>query len=176
MTHTTPEPANTGMQPDRIEEIDEAIAAVEREFGIMFNRVRQNIRQRAARIHPDLQPVGFNVISALVRDGPHQTGRLAEVLMADKSVISRTVKQLEELGLVSREQDPADGRAHFIVATDDGRDRFEAVIAAEKELLYERMRDWPASDVNRLADLLVKLNETFLSRATTPRGRPHSGE
>ena len=47
--------------------------------------------------------------------------------------MSRQLRALEELGLVAREPDPADGRALLVHLTDEGRARFRSVRDARRD-------------------------------------------
>ncbi|MBG6237204.1 DNA-binding MarR family transcriptional regulator [Mycetocola sp. CAN_C7] len=138
-----------------------AIGDVEHEFGLIFNRVRGLMRDRAEQVHPDLQPLGYKVLTTLVRSGRLHAGAIGELLMTDKSTISRTVKQLEELGLVVREADPADGRATYLAASEDGARRVEWIRADGMERWRSRLGEWETADLTRLAELLAKLNESI---------------
>jgi DNA-binding MarR family transcriptional regulator len=139
-------------------ETDEAIAAVEEQFTILFNRVSAGMRDRSARVHPDLQPVGFRLLSTLVRTGPVHAGALADLLSTDKSVVSRQIRILEDLGFVERRTDPSDRRASFLVATPPAIERVNEARAADQAQLYRSLRQWGATDVGRLAELLGRLN------------------
>ncbi len=143
-------------------EVDQAIASVEEQFTILFNRVSAGMRDRAARVHPDLQPVGFKLLSTLVRTGPVHAGALAGMLATDKSVVSRQVRILEDLGLIERKVDPSDRRASFLVATPPAIEKVNEARAADQAHLYRSLRQWGAHDVGRLADLLARLNESNL--------------
>ena len=146
---------------DAVPRVDHAIARVERQFGIIFEGVRASLREHALSIHPELQPFGYKVVGLLVSRGPLHASQMAELLATDKSLLSRTAKQLETLDLVSRQPDPNDGRATFLVATDEAVRRFDAVRKRDQQVLYQRMRGWDADEVLQLAALLEKLNDTF---------------
>jgi hypothetical protein len=49
--------------------VDEAIARVEEQLGVVFNRARLVWKQAAEQIHPDLQPAGYKVLYG-ARDQP----------------------------------------------------------------------------------------------------------
>ncbi|WP_233265340.1 MarR family winged helix-turn-helix transcriptional regulator [Leifsonia sp. AG29] len=138
---------------------DEAIAAVEEQFTRLFTQVSMSMRDRAARIHPDLQPGGFRLLSAIVRSGPTHAGALAAMLYTDKSVISRQVRMLEDMGFVERRTDPSDRRASFIAATPEAIEKVGEVRAADQAQLYRSLRQWGEADVRRLAELLARLND-----------------
>lgn len=138
--------------------IDQATVAVEEQFGIMFTRVRSSMRARAARVHPQLQPAGYKILTSLLRGGPTHAGALVEHLATDKSVVSRQLRLLEELGLVEREVDPADRRAQLLAATELARNQVAEIRRKDQGLFYSRLRAWPLDDVRMLAELLGRLN------------------
>ncbi|MFZ4893886.1 MarR family winged helix-turn-helix transcriptional regulator [Plantibacter sp. Mn2098] len=140
---------------------DEAISAVEEQFGLLVNRIRVAIRDRAERVSPGLQPAAYKLLTMAVRYGSVRAGSLAELLSSDKSSVSRMVHQLEGLGLLERQPDPDDGRASLIVATDEGRRRVNELRVDDQALLYRQMATWDRTDIERLAHLLAKLNDTI---------------
>jgi DNA-binding MarR family transcriptional regulator len=140
-------------------DLDTAVGALEHEFGVMFGKVRAQTRDRAARVHPELSPAGYNLLAMLVRSGPQHAGALAAAMDADKSIISRIVRQLADLGLVQRQADPADGRAAYVVATATAVERVEAVRSERRRQLRDVLAGWPASDVRQLTALLARLND-----------------
>nr|WP_231713174.1 MarR family transcriptional regulator [Arthrobacter sp. zg-Y769] len=91
--------------------------------------------------------------------GERQQGSVAEALQVDKALLSRTVSQLETLGLVVRRADPSDGRAQLLDLTAEGRVRFEGVHTAKQSPLRDRLRDWSPAELRNLSDLLHKLTE-----------------
>ena len=138
---------------------DQAIAEVEEQFTRLFNQVGTAMRDRASHIHPDLQPGGYKLLSTIVRSGPIHAGDLAAMLYTDKSVISRQVRILEEMGFVERQTDPTDRRASFLAATPEAIEKVNEVRAADQASLYRSLRRWGEEDVRRLAELLERLNE-----------------
>ncbi|WP_353829135.1 MarR family winged helix-turn-helix transcriptional regulator [Agromyces sp. SYSU T0242] len=134
--------------------VDEAIALVEEQFGVMFNRIRTVWKQSAEQVHPDLQPAGYKLLSAIVRLGPTNAHVLAEHLDMDKSVVSRQVRALEEIGLVTSRPDERDGRLRLLAATAEAEERIRAVREANQSRLRAALRDHPADDLRRFAELL----------------------
>lgn len=132
---------------------------VEAQLGILISRVRSQLRERAAFVHPDLQPAGYLILAALVRRGPSLGRDLVDELGMDKSSVSRQVTMLESLRLVERTADPADGRAYFLVASTTAHEAIARIRTHHQLALYERLRGWPAGDAEKLADLLTQLNE-----------------
>lgn len=138
---------------------DAAITAVEQQFAVMFTRVRSSQRDRAARVHPDLQPLAYTMIRQLVRQGPTRAGVLAEQLALDKSIVSRQAAMLEEIGFIERGQDDLDRRAWLLSPTPVAIERVNEVMSTDQARLHESLRDWEVRDVEKLAELLSRLNE-----------------
>jgi len=136
---------------------EESIAAVEREFGRLFHRVRANWKQYAARVHPTLQPMGYKVLSMIVARGPVKAGELIDDLHTDKSVLSRQVRQLEQLGLVESRVDDRDARARLLVATPAAVEQVTAVRAENQAELHARLATWRPDEVATFAELLSRL-------------------
>lgn len=143
---------------------DEAIAQVEQQFAVMFSRVKSDMRDRAFRVHPDLQPLSYNIARLLVRGGPARPSTIAEELNIDKSTMSRQVHLLDELGFITRQPDADDGRAALLEATPDAIERVEAVNAVDRARLYDSLRDWDAPDLVKLGELLGRLNQLLGTR------------
>ena len=87
---------------------------------------RQMMRRMAAET--GYNGAQFEVLRQLAVSGGHSTvSVLARDLAVDPAAITRLVAELTGLGLVSREQDPRDGRRRPVVLTTDGRRRMGAI-------------------------------------------------
>ncbi|AMB59573.1 MarR family winged helix-turn-helix transcriptional regulator [Microterricola viridarii] len=147
------------MSPVRSPETEAAIAEVEAQLGVLFARVRTIWKDGAHAVHPDLQPVGYKLLASLVRAGSCHAGALAEQLATDKSVISRQVKLMEELGLVVSAPDPTDGRARILTATPEAVEKINIIRDRNQAMLRSRLDDWTGDDLTRFATLLARLAE-----------------
>lgn len=145
---------------------DEEIASVEEQLRLLFVRVRAVWKEAAAAVHPELQPVGYKILSAVVRRGRMHAGALADLLEMDKSVVSRTVKHLEALGLAESVVDPSDGRARFVVATPAAVESIDQKGSRMHQQLYSQLREWPGDDVEQLARLLERLTTEVVAPGT----------
>ena len=76
----------------------EAVRALEAEFGELHRRFRRTA-DTATRISPGMLPGAYKVFGAIERLEPVTLSALAESLVADKGLISRTVRELEALDL-----------------------------------------------------------------------------
>ncbi|WP_448808665.1 MarR family winged helix-turn-helix transcriptional regulator [Agromyces bauzanensis] len=136
---------------------DDEIASVEEQLRLLFVRVRAVWKEAAAAVHPDLQPVGYKILSAIVRRGPMHAGAIAAELEIDKSVVSRQIRHLQALGLAVGVSDPNDGRARFIQPTPQAIESVGQKSSRMQRQLYGKLRNWTAGDVEELARLLARL-------------------
>ncbi|MGB3374773.1 MAG: MarR family winged helix-turn-helix transcriptional regulator, partial [Microbacterium sp.] len=111
-------------------QLDDAITRVERELGRLFARIRISWREAATTVHPDLQPLGYQVLVSILSGEATTAGAIVERLQTDKSAVSRQVRQLTELGLVESIRDPEDRRARTLAATDLAKERVAIARAA----------------------------------------------
>jgi DNA-binding MarR family transcriptional regulator len=106
----------------------------------------------------------YALLFPLVTEGPCRARALAETAHVDASTVSRQVDQLVRMGLVERRADPDDGRATQLVATEAGRDLHARVRAARERMIQDLLAEWDPQDVERLAELLGRLNTDMTER------------
>lgn len=133
---------------------DDAVRELESEFSDLSVRMRQIMAARADRLSPGMLPGAYKVFVTIVKHGPISPSALAEALVADKGQVSRTVRELEEAGLIDRAADPADGRSTRLTATADGVERLAAARSADPHALHDRLASWDAADIRTLTRLL----------------------
>ncbi|WP_312169519.1 MarR family transcriptional regulator [Microbacterium sp.] len=98
-------------------DLEDAIGDLQGHLNLIFARTRTLWRESAARIAPDLQVGGYKLLTFIERAGTANAHELAERFEMDKSVISRQVRMLEELGLIESRPDERDGRLRVLTAT-----------------------------------------------------------
>jgi DNA-binding MarR family transcriptional regulator len=145
------------------DEVDRLIAAWKRErpdldlspFAVLSNL---DIARRDA--FADLETWGFDVLAALRRAGdPYQLspGALMQETLVTSGTMTNRLDRLEELKLITRQPDPADGRGSLVTLTASGMravDRaLEGLLEHERELLTGLTRE----ERNALAELLSTL-------------------
>ena len=112
----------------------------------------------------DLENWGFDVLAALRRAGsPYQLspGALMQETMVTSGTITNRLDRLEELELITRQQDPSDGRGSLVTLTRSG---IRAVDAAMEDLLKNERRllkDLSGKDREQLDALLSTLVTEF---------------
>ncbi|MCQ4080343.1 MarR family transcriptional regulator [Streptomyces sp. RB6PN25] len=132
--------------------------ALEREITVFYRRARASSGEMARQVHPDLEPAAYGLMQRLEDAGAERATDLAAYFGVGKATMSRQLRALEELGLVSREPDPADGRAALVRLTPEGHRRFTRVRDARRERYRLRLAQWDRDDIRELARLLRELN------------------
>ncbi|MFT4259201.1 MarR family winged helix-turn-helix transcriptional regulator [Microbacterium sp.] len=156
-------------------DLDLAITRVEHELAALFARIRVGWREAAETVHPDLQPLGYQVLVSIATGKATSAGEIIERLQTDKSAVSRQVRQLEGLGLVESVPDRADRRARVLVATDLAQERVSAARARYESRLGETLRQWSADDLDHFADLLAALSGAQSAATSSSASSPSSG-
>ncbi|MBD7956174.1 MarR family transcriptional regulator [Microbacterium sp. Sa4CUA7] len=136
----------------------EAVRALEAEFGELIGQFRRVVTEHANRISPGMLPGAYKVFTTIVRRGSVTQSALAEHLLVDKGQLSRTVRELEQLGLVQRTPDPSDGRASLLSATPEGLERLDAARAPQENALAASLEEWSVDEIRSLARLLHALS------------------
>ena len=145
--------------PETPSGLDPAIAEVEDQLSVLFGRARLVWKEAAAHIHPDLQPVGYKILSMIVRLNETNAFVLAEALETDKSVVSRQVRMLEETGLVLSRADDSDGRARVLSPTPIAIERVRSSRARQQDRLRDLLRSRPEDEVRAFASMLQLISE-----------------
>jgi len=156
------------------DEVDRLIAAWKRErpdldlspLAVLsrITRIARHLDIARRDAFADLENWGFDVLAALRRAGePHQLspGQLMQETMVTSGTMTNRLDRLEELQLITRQQDPDDGRGSLVTLTKSG---MRAVDSALEDLLEnerELLGTLSASDRETLAELLSKLVTEF---------------
>jgi DNA-binding MarR family transcriptional regulator len=147
--------AATGLTPTGA---DQEFLTLERELTVLLRRARANQGEMAREVHPDLETAAYGLLVRLDECGGQRATELAAYIGVGKATMSRQLRALEELGLIAREPDPADGRAWLVALTDEGRRRVGTVREARRGRYVSQLAHWPRREVAELARLLHQLN------------------
>ncbi|MDQ0987020.1 DNA-binding MarR family transcriptional regulator [Streptomyces sp. V2I9] len=132
--------------------------ALERELAVFLRRARATSGEMAREVHPELEPAAYGLLVRLEETGRQRATELAAYFGVGKATMSRQLHSLENLGLVTREPDPADGRAWLVHLTDEGLVRFRGVRDARRGSYMRKLAGWDPAEVAELARLLHQLN------------------
>ncbi|WP_309647632.1 MarR family transcriptional regulator [Nocardioides sp.] len=139
----------------------DSLRQLEQEVGVLVRRVKRVIGVRARLVHEELQPSSYLMLSYLAEHGPTRSSAIAEIFAIDKGAISRQVQHLVDLGLVDRSQDPEDGRASLLDASDDARRRLADVTEHRRKWLDEQLGDWSEAELSGFVEELGRYNQAL---------------
>ena len=164
---------STSNSPER-DEVDRLIAAWKRErpdldlspLAVLsrITRIARHLDIARRDAFGDLENWGFDVLAALRRAGePHQLspGQLMQETMVTSGTMTNRLDRLQELQLITREQDPADGRGSLVTLTKSGMRAVDAALEGLLENERELLGTLSASERETLAGLLSKLVTEF---------------
>ncbi|MEJ6607912.1 MAG: MarR family transcriptional regulator [Candidatus Planktophila sp.] len=159
------------------DEVDRLIAAWKRErpdldlgpISILsrISRISRNLDIARRDAFAELETWGFDVLAALRRAGdPYQLspGALMQETMVTSGTITNRLDRLEELKLITRQADPADGRGSLVTLTPSGMravdKAFEGLLEQERELLKGLSADQRKALADLLSSLAARLEES----------------
>ncbi|SPE58162.1 homoprotocatechuate degradation operon regulator, HpaR [Streptomyces netropsis] len=155
---STPPPEDAGSNPLGGSGVDQAYLALERELAVFLRRARASSGEMARAVHPDLEAAAYGLLVRLEDAGTQRATDLAAYFGVGKATMSRQLRALADLGLVTRAPDPADGRASLVQLTEEGRARFTRVRNARRAQYVHKLADWDRAEIAELARLLHQLN------------------
>ncbi|MGO2003300.1 MarR family winged helix-turn-helix transcriptional regulator [Arthrobacter rhombi] len=148
---------------DAVAQRTRAIHDMEEQLSFLWRRARSNGNKVAKQVHPDMEPGAYGLLAALQRRGTLRLTELAAEIGVGKPSVSRQVKMLEELGVLAKVADPADGRAQSITLTRAGAQQLAAAQTSRQHIFRDLLADWPDEELLSLAALLTKLNGSYLN-------------
>lgn len=135
----------------------DAVRALEAEFSELITHFRRLIMENANRVSPGMLPGAYKTLTTIARCEQVTASTLAERMLMDKGQVSRSVRELEDLGLVERSPDPRDGRSSLLRLTDVGTERLAAARLPQEGMLLQTLQDWSIADIGNLSRLLHAL-------------------
>lgn len=136
-----------------------AFRAVEREVALMFRRGRARAAEMSRLVHPRLEGVAYSMLAHIDEAGQVRMTDVGAHFGVGKATVSRQIRTLEDLGLVTRESDPLDGRVSLLSLTEEGARRYRRAHGARLVAFREMLGTWDPSDVTQFAVLLARFNE-----------------
>jgi DNA-binding MarR family transcriptional regulator len=126
-----------------------------------------DIARRGAFAHHGLESWGFDVLSALRRQGPPfqlTPGALLRATLVTSGTMTNRIDQLAAAELVRREPDPRDRRGVLVTLTSQGRERVDAALADLLARERALLAGLDTVDRGRLADMMRILLAPFDAR------------
>lgn len=139
------------------------VKELQHEFYRLFVRRRHNAIQMAQTIDPEIEPAAYSVLFTLQREGPQRMTAISKHLGIGKPTLSRQLSTLAHRGFITKQADPADGRALVISLTEEGRTRLESAQKDRSERYLHMLQPWSEEEIVSLSGLLHKLNQTYVA-------------
>jgi DNA-binding MarR family transcriptional regulator len=139
----------------------DAYVAIERELSLLLRRWRAYHLAVAEEVQPDVSIGTYATLLYILKGNGARAADIAAYYGIDKGAVSRQIRQLEALGLITREAAPDDGRAQLLVATAHGRERFEAARSNRSRRVRDQLAEWDPRDVSAFALLLARFNSAL---------------
>ncbi|QDV64004.1 MarR family winged helix-turn-helix transcriptional regulator [Crateriforma conspicua] len=140
--------------------------------GFLISRLaylfRLRIEQVLAENDSELSSEESALLMVLVESGkPLRRGEFAEIMLRDKTTITRQLDGLVAKGLVKRQKDPQDGRAVLISPTAKGRRQIERLLPPFRQLRESlkdglTMQEWKIAmkAMHQMKDNLIAMEKT----------------
>lgn len=122
-------------------------------LGILLRRTtRTQLHQQLTEgMGEAVDELTYPVLSALARTGPRSAADLAPDVGVDRSGVTRRASRLEAAGIVRREPDPADRRAHLLVLTEEGQRAVAELRSRLAAHIMASLSSWPAGEAEAFA-------------------------
>ena len=146
---------------------------VEQELAILLRRSHASSGDPSGAVHPDLQATAYALLARLHDLGSARAADLSDYFGIDKGSLSRQLKLLQDLGLITRETDTADRRSHRLTLTAGGRQRLARARRARRGLIRQELSRWSTGDVEAFGDLLARFNSSAQDGSTVRPAGPH---
>ncbi|HEY3436541.1 MAG TPA: MarR family transcriptional regulator [Actinotalea sp.] len=138
-----------------------AMEQVERELGLLLRRARAAASSVASQVHPDLEPAAYPLLLRAAQVPGVRAADLAAYVGVGKATISRQLRRLEDLGLITRTPDPQDSRGHLISLSPEGARQVQAARDGRRRWLNNALSTWTPEELETLASSLAHLNVTI---------------
>ena len=126
---------------------------------------------RRSDLYADLERSWFVIAQALSEFGELTISGLANQLALDGTTVTRQVAAMEKQKLLVRAFHPEDGRTRIVSLTARGKKLLSQLNAERTHRYGETLSDWTDDELNTLASLIRKLNDSIISGA-----KLHNGE
>lgn len=136
-----------------------ALEEIGAELRVMARRFKAVVAERAAEVHPQLQPASYYILSFLIENGPTRGSALACQFGIDKGAISRQIQHLVDLGLAERAADPEDGRAQLVSATAEAVRLASAAHEAQQRRWKQQLGAWTDEELRTFGERLARFNK-----------------
>lgn len=112
---------------------------------------------------------GYQLLHTVIHKSIRSQTALADYLGVDRTVMPYVVDDLETAGLVARRDSPTDRRLRIVVATDEGKRRYEALSEHVRLAEQDFFGDLPDADRTAFVDTLATMAHRSREIGSRPR-------
>lgn len=124
-------------------------AALAARLRLAVTRLARKLRREA---EPGITPSMLAALSSVDRQGPLTMSELCAVEQVQPPSMTRIVAALVDVGLVSRESDPSDGRVAWVTVTPQGRKLLDRSRGRKEAYLAKALRDLEPHELQTLEE------------------------
>ena len=140
---------------------------LEQAIGLNVNRtaflMTEEIARRFAAHDYPLSAQDFGILFRLMKQGSMTQVEIAQLLMRDKTTITRRIDGLVKKGLVERTPDPADRRCFRVGLTAEGEQALEVMIPLVRDFQAEVLSDIPDEEKAITIRTLKSISERLIN-------------
>jgi DNA-binding MarR family transcriptional regulator len=137
--------------------LDDAHPDVPARLAIVTGRLNRRLRSASGQLSHGL----LSALATISKQGPLRLAELAQLESVSAPSTTRLVAELESKGLVSREPDPADGRAVLLSITLKGEAAVAAARAARAEMVAELFETLDTGEISAIAAAVPALEKAI---------------
>jgi len=121
-------------------------------------KIMDRLTNRQFSQFDDLSYAEWRVLGRLssLKDGG-TVGQLAELAWVDRAEVSRSAASLESKGYSGRKRNSQDKRTPILFITDDGRQRYQSILAERQAFHRFLMSDLSEEECTMLDDMLARI-------------------
>ena len=139
--------------------------------GVVMRLSRQ---LNASATHEGLTPSQASALGLINGRGPLSLSELAAIEGLNPTMVSRIVGRLDELGLISRRQNPQDLRSAVVEITDQGRQTHDRVRGERAKVLSDCLEELSSAEQQAVVTALPALEalaEQLINSSTGQRDK-----
>lgn len=137
---------------------DDIVGGIISEFSEAFAFSRTRWARYANEISTEISGVSMIVLQIVFKRGPITATGIGHWLEMDKSLVSRQVAKLRELGLVETAESPEDRRVQLLTASEEAIGLLNGVRERWSNSYRERFADWTPGELEALRAGLHRFN------------------
>ncbi|MBT1426158.1 MarR family winged helix-turn-helix transcriptional regulator [Dickeya dianthicola] len=126
-------------------------------LGELIHSIKQRMQESDALTQTGLAPFQARTLGLIARHPGQSQHFLAQCMGRDKAQIARLLKDLEALGLITRQPSPTDRRAQVVSLTKKGEDTHRRFADARTGLLQRAFADVTPEERRQFVQVLQKM-------------------